>query len=200
MKKTPELKNLLFENILSESLKFIPPIEDSYIKTYPEFICFFKNINIISKHDLVISSHFVYGWMPTIIELKFQHMEDVLKFLNKAKNGIILTIVELELLKSSINNSLVGLSKLLHFINPIDYAIWDSRIYRYTTDKKSSYGIGNTQLYLNYLLRLNQIESHNGFDKIKKNISIHFNYEITPKRIIELLMFEADKRDHKKLA
>jgi hypothetical protein len=133
MKKTPELKNLLFENILSESLKFIPSIEDSYIKTYPEFICFFKNINIISKHDLVISSHFVYGWMPTIIELKFQHMEDVLKFLNKAKNGNILTIVELELLKSSINNSLVGLSKLLHFINPIDYAIWDSRIYRYTT-------------------------------------------------------------------
>jgi hypothetical protein len=53
---------------------------------------------------------------------------------------------------------------------------------------------------LNYLLRLNQIESHNGFDKIKKNISVHFNYEITSKRIIELLMFEADKRAHKKLA
>ncbi len=99
MKKIPELKNLLFENILSESLKFIPPIEDSYINTYPEFILFFKNINIISKHDLVISSHFVYGWMPTIIELKFQYMEDVLKSLNKAKNGVILTIVELELLK-----------------------------------------------------------------------------------------------------
>ena len=78
MKKTPELKNLVFENILSESLKFIPPTEDSYIKTYPEFIQFFKNINSISKYDLVISSHFVYGWMPTIIELKFQDIEEVL--------------------------------------------------------------------------------------------------------------------------
>ena len=87
MKKTPELKNLVFENILSESLKFYPPTEGSYIKTYPEFIQFFKNINNISKHDLVISSHFVYGWMPTIIELKFQDMEGVLKSLNKAKNG-----------------------------------------------------------------------------------------------------------------
>jgi len=29
MKKTPELKNLVFENILSESLKFNPPTEDS---------------------------------------------------------------------------------------------------------------------------------------------------------------------------
>ena len=142
MKKTPELKNLVFENIYSESLKFNPPTEDSYIKTYPEFIQYFKNISNISKHNLVISSHFVYGWMPTIIELKFQDMEGgVLKSLNNAKNGAMLTVGELELLKSTINNSLVGLSKLLHFINPADYAIWDSRIYRYTTDKKSSYGI-----------------------------------------------------------
>ena len=199
MKKTTELKNLVFENILSESSKFIKPPEDSYIKTYPEFIQFFKNINSISKHDLVISSHFVYGWMPTIIELKFQDMEGVLKSLNKAKNGAMLMIEELELLKSTINNSLVGLSKLLHFINPVDYAIWDSRIYRYTSDKKSSYGIGNTQLYLNYLSKLNEIESHVDFDEIKKDVSAHFEYEISSKRVIELLMFEADKKDNKKL-
>ena len=199
MKKTPELKNLVFENIYSESLKFTLPSEDSYIKSYPEFIQYFKNISNICKHDLVISSHFVYVWMPTIIELKFQDMEGVLKSLNKAKNGALLTIAELELLKSTINNSLVGLSKLLHFINPVDYAIWDSRIYRYTTDKKSSYGIGNTQLYLNYLLKLNEIESHVDFDEIKKNVSAHFDYEISSKRVIELLMFEADKIDNKKL-
>ena len=199
MNKTPQLKNLVFENILSESLKFNPSSEDSYIKTYPEFIQFFKNISNITKHDLVISSHFVYGWMPTIIELKFQDIEGVLKSLNKAKNGAMLTIEELELLKSTINNSLVGLSKLLHFINPVDYAIWDSRIYRYTSDKKSSYGIGNTQLYLNYLSKLNEIESHVDFDEIKKNVSAHFDYEISSKRVIELLMFEADKRDNKKL-
>ena len=53
MKKTPELKNLVFDNILDESLKFNPPSEDSYIKTYPEFIQFFKNISNITKHDLV---------------------------------------------------------------------------------------------------------------------------------------------------
>jgi hypothetical protein len=88
-----------------------------------------KNINSISKLDLVISSHFVYGWMSTIIEFKFQDMEGVLKFLNKAKNGAMLTVGELELLKSSINNSFVELSKLLHFINSVDYAILDSIIY-----------------------------------------------------------------------
>ena len=37
------------------------------------------------------------------------------------------------------------------------------------------------------------------FDEIKKNVSVHFDYEITSKRVIELLMFEADKKDNKKL-
>ena len=46
---------------------------------------------------------------------------------------------------------------------------------------------------------LNEIESHVDFDEIKKNVSVHFDYEITSKRVIELLMFEADKRDNKKL-
>ena len=34
--------------------------------------------------------------------------------------------------------------------------------------------------------------------KLKKNVSAYFDYEITSKRVIELLMFEADKRDNKK--
>ena len=35
--------------------------------------------------------------------------------------------------------------------------------------------------------------------KSKKNVSAHFDYKISSKRVIELLMFEADKRDNKKL-
>ena len=199
MSNTPILKNLYFDNIYNESLKFNPPVGNSYVSTYPEFISYFKNIDKITKHDLVISSHFVYGWMPTIITLKLDKIEKALIYLNAAKKGYILKVNQLELLKSCINNSLVGLSKLLHFINPFDYAIWDSRIYRYTTNKKSSYGIGNVNLYLDYLSKLNEIESHSEFYIIKNNISASFDYSVTPKRIIELLMFEADKRDNKKL-
>ena len=197
MKTTPELKNLIFKNILFESLKFKSPNNNSYINTYPDFIAFFKNIDIISQHDLVISSHFVYGWMPTIINLKLDNIEKALVYLNDVKKGYILKVNQLELLKGCINNSLVGLSKLLHFINPVDYAIWDSRIYRYTTNKKSSYGIGNVNLYVDYLSRLNEIESHSDFYLINNKISASFSYSVTPKRIIELIMFEADKKNNK---
>ncbi|HRL70351.1 MAG TPA: hypothetical protein PLT79_01470, partial [Flavobacterium sp.] len=44
----------------------------------------------------------------------------------------------LEIVKKCINNSLVRISKLLHFINPSIYAIWVSRIFRYITRKKLS--------------------------------------------------------------
>jgi hypothetical protein len=94
---------------------------------------------------------------------------------------------------------MVGLSKLLHFINPDTYAIWDSRIYRYTTGKKSSYGIGEPKLYLNYLTKINEIKSDPIFKNIHLQISKHFNYPITATRTIEIVMFESDKRDNKKL-
>ena len=194
MSKTPVLKNLNFKIIYNESLKFNIPVDNSYISTYPEFISYFQDINELTKHDLIIASHFVYGWMPTIINLKLDEIDKVLKYLNNAKNGYILKAIELELLKKCINNSLVGVSKLLHFINPVDYAIWDSRIYRFTTSKKSSYGIGNVMLYIDYLSKLNKIELHPNFYLINNKISSIFNYHMTPKRIIELIMFEADKK------
>ena len=199
MKRDPQLINLNLENILKEAKLFKPPIEDSYIQTYPEFIKFFRNKNEITKHDLVISSHFVYGWMPTIIDLNLDNLDEVLNYLNLAKAENLLNEDQLEILKNAINNSLVGLSKLLHFINPDIYAIWDSRIYRYTTGKKSSYGIGEPKLYLNYLTKINEIKSNPVFENIHLKISNHFNYPITATRAIEILMFEADKRDHKKL-
>ena len=56
--------------------------------------------------------------------------------LNKAKSGNLLNSEELEIVKKCVNNSLVGTSKLLHFINPSIYAIWDSKIFRNITEKK----------------------------------------------------------------
>ena len=72
--------------------------------------------------------------------------------------------------KNCINNSLVGLSKLLHFINPQNYAIWDSRIFRFLTEKKSQYGIGNPKMYLQYLEEIKNIEKENGYPEIHKKI------------------------------
>ncbi|MBR9853883.1 MAG: hypothetical protein GYB37_04790 [Algicola sp.] len=190
------MKNLNFETILKDAKKFMLTENDSYIQTYPEFLKYFEHIPVggINEHRLVISSHFVYGWMPTIIHLDLAKKGEVLKLLNAVKSGHILNTREIEVLKKAINNSLVGLSKLLHFINPKDYAIWDSRIYRYLTGKKSIYGIDKPQLYLNYLEGLKRISEHEDYNQLHKMISRNFKYEIHPTRAIEIIMFESQRK------
>lgn len=187
-------KKLNFEFVKNECENFSISENNSYSITYREFLKYFENINKIDKHNLIISSHFVYGWMPTIINLKTDNLDRVLKLLNEVKNGHIVNVDEIEILKNCINNSLVGLSKLLHFINPQNYAIWDSRIFRFLTEKKSQYGIGNPKMYLQYLEEIKNIEKENGYPEIHKKIEKCVGYELFPTRAIEILMFEADKK------
>lgn len=86
-KNQTELKNLNFEKILKDAENFKLTENDSYIQTYPEFLRYFQNINAgdINEHNLIIASHFVYGWMPTIIHLDLEGKDKVLKLLNAVK-------------------------------------------------------------------------------------------------------------------
>jgi len=188
-----ELKNLNYETIERDTENFNLSSNDSYIETYQEFIQYFKNIDKIEKHHLIISTHFVYGWMPTIIHLNFKDIDKVLILLNSVKSGKLLNSDDLKILKECVNNSLVGLSKLLHFINPKVYAIWDSRIFRHLTDEKFSYGIDNTNTYLKYLDGINKIIEHKDYRLLHNQIENQIKYKMEPMRVIELIMFVADK-------
>ena len=201
LKNRTKLKNLNFETILKDAGKFTLTENDSYIQTYPEFLKYFENLNAgeINEHNLIIASHFVYGWMPTIIHLDLEYKDKVLFLLNAAKSGHILNVSELEILKKAINNSLVGLSKLLHFINPRDYAIWDSRIFRYITEKKSSYGIDRPELYLDYLNGIKNVSKNKDYGNLHELIAKNFDYEIYPTRVIEITMFETDRNKQNRL-
>ncbi|MCU4173927.1 hypothetical protein [Carboxylicivirga sp. N1Y90] len=188
------IPSLTFERIKNDTKRLTIQSSDSYIQTYPEFIQYFRNIDSIEKHHLLISSHFVYGWMPTIITLDLTKIDEVVSLLNAAKDGIELSIDDLSILKPCINNSMVGLSKLLHFINPEMYAIWDSRIFRYVTGKKSQYGIDRPELYLQYLSALKSISSNKDYTALHEAIEKQMGYPITHFRGIEIVMFETDKQ------
>ncbi len=190
------MKNLNFEKVFSDAKNFTLTENDSYIKIYPELITYFEKLEKISEHSLIIGSHFVYGWMPTIIHLNLEEKEKAIFLLNAVKNERILDFSELEILKKTINNSLVGLSKLLHFINPKNYAIWDSRIYRYITEKKSQYGIGNVENYIKYLNGIETISKNEKYEQLHSIISEKFEYNIFPTRVIEIVMFETDRNNN----
>jgi hypothetical protein len=191
-------KNLYIEGLKKDAVNFTVAANDSYVEAYPEFLKYFESVNLIKKHHLYISSHFVYGWMPTIIHIDTKDLENVLNLLNAVRSGGELDLTELKILKSCINNSMVGLSKLLHFINPNYYAIWDSRIFRYITGNKSQYGIDKADNYLAYLKKMKELTKSKDFHELHAVIQKHFNYSITPLRAVEILMFETDR--HRKLS
>jgi len=186
-------KNLTFKKVLQDAQEFKVSTNNSYIEVYPEFLNYFNSLKTIEKHHLIISSHFVYGWMPTIIKINTQNIVNLLVLLNRAKSGCILDLNELNTVKKSINNSMVGLSKLLHFINPNDYAIWDSRIYKYITGNKTTYGLNKAENYLSYLTKMKEIIGHKNYSSFHELVQKNVGYPITPMRAVEILMFEAHK-------
>lgn len=120
--------------------------------SYPEFLKYFRDIKTITRHNLIIGINFTYGWMPTIFDFRSDEFDAALDILNRAKDGNRPTTDGLILLKGLLNNSLVGTTKLLHFINPDNFPIWDSRVYRYLTgNEPHEYRIGNCKAYLDYL-------------------------------------------------
>ena len=101
---------------LREDVEKIPKYKEaekpnSYLISYPEFLKFFSEKNEITKHDLIIGIHFIYGWMPTIFEFctnEIDNPKQILEIINRAKNGAIPKEDELKVLKTCFNNSLVG--------------------------------------------------------------------------------------------
>jgi hypothetical protein len=192
-------ENVTLEKFRRDEEKFEYKSESSnlssYLLSYPEFLKYFRNLQEITKHHLVIGINFTYGWMPTICEINFCKINEVLVILNSAKQGQIPGENDLRVLKECINNSLVGVSKLLHFINPTKFAIWDSRVFRYLTHQEPhTYRLENFSSYLYYLEFCDFISKANDFEAIHDSLSKKIGYEMTHFRTIELIMFLNGKK------
>jgi hypothetical protein len=102
-----------------------------YLKQYPVILKHVASFGEISCDNFIPLGLMTYGWMPTAYDsCDFKAIESAIEALNKARGGETLKNDDLENLCSAINNSYVGASKLLHFLCPDTYAIWDSRVAR----------------------------------------------------------------------
>ena len=178
-----------FEKFLNDCYNYRVE-KQTYDISYPEFLEYFKRIDTISRHSLIIGINFTYGWMPTIFDFRSNNFDEAVNILNDVKKGIIPTIKQLEALKGLFNNSLVGTSKLLHFINPEKFAIWDSRVYRYLTEKEPYHDrIGNCEAYLSFLIFCDFLTQKIEFEKVHTSICNKFGYSMTKFRTAEVIMY-----------
>lgn len=170
--------------------------EDIYVEMYEYYINFFKAKEVITESDVVIGIGFTYSWMPTILKrLNLSNIDQVTKILNNVKQSIEISDDDLLLLKEFSNNSLVGASKLLHFINPEKYAIWDSRVFKFLNNNEAAhkYKLEKVHVYRQYLSYLSNLKTSGTLDNIVATLKAKIGYPISDYRALELLFFLGSK-------
>lgn len=70
---------------LLEDAKNINISQDEYSRPYQEFIKYFQDLEEISIHNTIIGISFAYSWMPTILNISIEKIEESTNILNKAK-------------------------------------------------------------------------------------------------------------------
>jgi len=194
------MKNL--EQIYNEFVDkdIIKPEDDFYTNSYPHYVNFFAQKKEFTKEDIILGMGLVYSWMPTMPKnINFKKLEEALPILNRAKNGGIVGKDEYVVLKSLCNNSLVGASKLLHFINPEQYAIWDRKIYAYLYQERADTNrVENINKYMDYLALVNKISQSHLFEPIITKIQTQFKQPFSKFRAIEWMLFSYNtfKKEH----
>jgi len=162
----------------------------TYLETYPHFVNYFNNLNRITFPEMTIGINFTYGWMPTIFDYRSNNFDEAIEILNTVKNGIIPNDKELKILKGLFNNSLVGSSKLMHFINPEIIPIWDSRVYTYLTGKRAhNYRVENIINFREYIKFCHSLISDERFIQAKYTVEANVGYNMSNMRIADLVMY-----------
>ncbi len=168
--------------------------DDSYIAAYPHLVDFFASKASFGPGDVVCGAHMVYGWMPTVLELYPDpngiDLVAAATLLTTAKSAGKLDRSEIESLAALVNSSLVGASKLLHFIAPAHFAIWDSRVYSFVHEERPhNYRVNTVAKYFDYLERLKALKHSLAFKPFHASVETKLGYHVSPFRALELIMF-----------
>lgn len=182
---------LLDEAMILNKLEELKTISgDKYIKVYPHLLAHCKRQKIKDKTTLIGIAHMVYGWMPTIIGISSDIEVDERLFMMISEGSMDYEF--LNNLKNVVNNSIVGVSKLLHFLNCEDYAIWDSRVYKSITGKKAhAYRVNSVDTYIAYVEQIKKVRERLNMADIR-NVLIKKGYCTgceSDIRLIEMILF-----------
>jgi hypothetical protein len=176
---------------------------DSYSMAYPALLSHFRNLNEIDWNCAVLGLHIVYGWMPTIprldriLALRDENSEKLVIVLKRVRKNAELSDEDIELLKSFCNNSIISASKMLHFLNPDAYPIWDSRVAKIflKNPRATTYQINKISVWTEYRNTLLQWSSSGHASKQCASLRklAPFLKDVSDLRLVELVMFHRKK-------
>jgi hypothetical protein len=156
----------------------------------------------VDEAAFVQASHMVYGWMPKVLnigtgESPLTNVEaaDLLEQVRQQR--YVLSEDELRRLKATVGNSIVGLSKLLHFLRSDLYAIWDSKVYAYVRStaepgwnlKVDHSDVNKIDRFLHYMEGLRYLIAKPEFNAVHQRVNLDMRYLVSELRAAEVLMY-----------
>lgn len=129
------IEHLDFDHFKNIAKKLDKNEDEIYIRSYSCLLEFTEYVTGESHLDMKTSipalAHMVYGWMPTMLDqVDYKKVDSEISkdLINRVKSDNNLSDKDISCIKAVTNNSIVGASKLLHFLNPKKYPIFDSRV------------------------------------------------------------------------
>src|SRR5688572_3500622 len=113
----------------------------TYLATYPSICAVGAMPGVIQIERFHQLAAMAYGWMPRVLRVNPHCTRDALAALERAQNATAETLLPTESIQavSDCLYSVVGASKVLHFIKPNVFPIWDSKIERFRLNGKQAY-------------------------------------------------------------
>src|SRR5438093_12990700 len=139
----------LLSRLAQDASKVRPQADDPFTHTYFAFLHYFQELSQIEGQHVIISANFTYGWMPTMLRLQHTRFNEAAAILNRIRAGDPPIDRDLQTLIDLMNRSIVDVSKLLHFVNPQSFAIWNSRVAAYLYPGTSYYTFHRMATYRN---------------------------------------------------
>ena len=172
----------------------------SYVTNYPLLVNALKDKKMDAK-GFALAAHMVYGWMPTVLTLipsmpKCDFSVEV-EVLERAREGGQLSPIDFRILAEAVNKSIIGASKLLHFVNPDRYAIWDTKVYAFLIHGKvaepvvrpAHSTVNSIERFIQYQTDLALFTKRDEFFAVHQRVNEQLKYKVSPMRAAELLMF-----------
>jgi hypothetical protein len=184
-----------FDEFFSSALAIESYAPHSLHFSYNIFLDYFSKPR--SPTEVYAAAYMVYGWMPTMLRLKGPTEQILFLYEHSARLQVTPNI--LSECSKTMNNSVVGSSKFMHFIQPTYYPIWDSRVYRALfSQQPHPYRVEDPSLYFDYLELVHQLCKDPRFLRLHQRVQDEAGYPLSGCRVAELCLYALGSKKTKK--
>lgn len=137
----------------------------AYLLTYPHICALVQPGTAVTRTTFLQLAAMTYGWMPRILRLDTSYLSTAVTALQQGATATPQTIRSIAVKDlAACLHSVVGASKMLHFVNPAVFPIWDSKIesLRLGRDPSATH-MDNDTNYLSFVDEVHAIRLENGF-------------------------------------